>query len=124
MKIAVPTNQNNLIDGHFGHCEFYTIFTINEDKKIVKKELLDSPQGCGCKSNIAEILKDQGVTLMLVGGIGQGAVNVLAYSGVDVIMGCSGDVTENVNNFLAGNLFNSGEVCSHHEHGESCGHHN
>ena len=33
MKVAIPT-RNNVVDDHFGHCEYYTIFTISEDKLI------------------------------------------------------------------------------------------
>ena len=32
-KIALPT-RNGLIDDHFGHCEFYTIFTVDEENRI------------------------------------------------------------------------------------------
>jgi len=31
MKIAVPVTKNNQIDDHFGHCEFYNVFTISEN---------------------------------------------------------------------------------------------
>ena len=55
MKVAIPT-RNNVVDDHFGHCEYYTIFTISEDKLIVCTEIQASPEGCGCKSNIASVL--------------------------------------------------------------------
>lgn len=51
-KIALPT-RNGLIDDHFGHCEFYTIFTVDEENRISRTQVLPSPQGCGCKSDIA-----------------------------------------------------------------------
>ena len=35
MKIAVPTRDGR-IDDHFGHCDHYTIFEI-EDKKVVDR---------------------------------------------------------------------------------------
>ena len=77
MKIAVPT-KNEMVDSHFGHCEYYTIFTIdNENKSILSKESLPSPEGCGCKSNIASILHEMGVEIMLAGNMGDGAVYVL-----------------------------------------------
>ena len=34
MKIAVPVNSMNEIDGHFGHCEYYDVFTISGDNEI------------------------------------------------------------------------------------------
>ncbi len=125
MKIALPT-RGNRIDEHFGHCEFYTIFTV-ENGEVLKKENLGSAQGCGCKSNIAADLQQMGVSLMLAGGIGAGAINVLAAHGIQVVRGCTGDVDQAVNLYLKGELADSGESCNHHEHhhGEhnhSCNH--
>ena len=91
MKIAVPVTKENQIDGHFGHCESYGVFTISEKKEITSIKSVKSPQGCGCKSDIASVLASDGVTVMLAGGIGGGAINVLNNSGIEVIRGCSGD---------------------------------
>ena len=117
MKIALPTRQN-IIDSHFGHCEYYTIFTVdNNTKKIVNEETLASPAGCGCKSNIATTLSEIGVEIMLAGNMGQGAVNVLKNSGIEVLRGCSGDVKTVALNWLNGSVSDSGELCDEHEHG-------
>jgi predicted Fe-Mo cluster-binding NifX family protein len=120
MKIAVPVSKNNLIDDHFGHCEFYNVFTISENNEIVDVQTLKSEQGCGCKSNIASTLSQNGVTIMLAGGIGGGAINVLNNSGIEVIRGCSGNASELVKQFVAGLVVDSGESCKTHEqhHGE------
>ena len=64
MKIAVPTRDNK-VDDHFGHCEYYTIYTVNQEKQILSSETIPSPQGCGCKSDIAVQLQDMGVSVML-----------------------------------------------------------
>ena len=32
-KIAIPTREN-MVDDHFGHCAYYTIVTINEEKPV------------------------------------------------------------------------------------------
>jgi predicted Fe-Mo cluster-binding NifX family protein len=126
MKIAVPVTSENQIDGHFGHCESYGVFTITEEKKIVNVKSVQSPQGCGCKSDIASVLAADGVSLMLAGGIGGGAINVLNNSGIEVIRGCSGDATEVVKLYLKGLVEDSGSSChqheSHHEHGHDHGH--
>ena len=121
MKIAVPT-RNNEVDGHFGHCEFFTVFTV-EEKEIKKSEIVQSPIGCGCKSDIAGILKNDGVSLMLVGNMGHGALMKLNQHGIDVIRGCSGSVDELVNNYMNGEIQDSGESCEHHHHGDHHGHH-
>jgi predicted Fe-Mo cluster-binding NifX family protein len=119
MKIAVPVTKENQIDGHFGHCESYGVFTITEDKEISNVKSVQSPQGCGCKSDIASVLAADGVSLMLAGGIGGGAINVLNNSGIEVIRGCSGNATEVVKLYLKGMVEDSGSSCQQHEsHGQ------
>jgi len=115
MKIAVPVTELNQVDNHFGHCNFYDIFVVTDDNRITEWKRIPSLQGCGCKSNIAELLAADGVTTMLAGGIGTGAVNVLSNSGITVIRGCSGDSAELVKLYLLGLLTDSGKSCFHYE---------
>ena len=122
MKIAVPTKENNQIDSHFGHCEFYSIYTISDQNQVIEKERMDSPQGCGCKSNIARVFETDGIKTMLAGGIGDGAISKLNAHGVNVIRNCQGDVTELVQQYLAGNVKDGGSNCAAHEEGHTCDH--
>ena len=46
MKIALPSRMNQ-IDEHFGHCEHFTVFTIDSGKQITAEEKIASPAGCG-----------------------------------------------------------------------------
>jgi predicted Fe-Mo cluster-binding NifX family protein len=115
MKIAVPT-RNRVVDEHFGHCELYTVFTVGANNQIEKEENLPSPQGCGCKSDIAAVLRDEGVSLMLAGNMGTGALNVLQNHGIRVVRGCSGDVYKLVEAYLIGEIEDSGIGCNHHHH--------
>jgi len=128
-KICLPVTSSNQIDDHFGHCEFYNVYTISEDNKIVGEKRIKSQQGCGCKSNIASVLADDGVTIMLAGGIGGGAINVLNSAGIEVIRGCSGNVEDIVKQYISGLITDSGESCHQHEehhadgHEHTCEHH-
>ncbi len=122
MKIAVPVTKENQIDSHFGHCESYGVFTISEKNEIAGIESVESPEGCGCKSDIASVLASDGVTVMLAGGIGGGAINVLNNSGIEVIRGCSGDATEVVKLYISGLVKDSGSSCHHHEAHHQDGH--
>lgn len=115
MKIALPS-CGDIIDSHFGHCEYFTVFTVNESE-IISEEIVPSPAGCGCKSNIASVLADIGVSMMLAGNMGDGAVNVLNHSGIDVIRGCQGNVKEVALAWLSGAVIDSGDSCHEHEHG-------
>lgn len=116
MKIALPSNQK-LVDEHFGHCEAFTVFTVNADRQIVSEETIVPPAGCGCKSNIAQTLAEMGVKLMLAGNMGQGAVNILGQNGIEVLRGCSGPVKDVAQRWLTGTLTDSGLACAAHEHG-------
>jgi predicted Fe-Mo cluster-binding NifX family protein len=115
MKIAVPVTVNNKVDDHFGHCSFYGIYDISADSKILGTQIIPSAQGCGCKSNIASVLASDGVTVMLAGGIGMGAINVLNSAGIEVVRGCSGDANELVKQYISGGITDSGESCHQHE---------
>ena len=42
--IAIPTREGQ-VDDHFGHCAYYTVYTVDEKEEIVKTERLDSPEG-------------------------------------------------------------------------------
>ena len=124
MKIAVPTKENNQVDAHFGHCEFYTIYTISDQNKLMTEERMDSPQGCGCKSDIAETFEQEGIKIMLAGGIGDGAINKLSLHGVKVVRNCQGNVSELIGQYLAGEIKDSGSNCAAHTHeaGHVCNH--
>ena len=115
-----------MVDEHFGHCEYFTIFKVDDETRtIISKEKLDSPEGCGCKSNIIHTFLEKEIDVMLAGGIGGGAVAMLESSGIGVFNGCSGPTSEVVLNFLNGKIYAQGECCSHHHDGceHSCDHH-
>lgn len=125
MKVAVPA-RDGLVDAHFGHCEHFMVFSFDEKDKIAAEEHIDSPEGCGCKSGIASVLASTGVTHMVAGNMGEGAVRVLQAHGINVVRGASGNAREAVEQFAAGVLADSGEPCAGHGighgHGPDCGH--
>ena len=114
MKIALPSRDNQ-VDGHFGHCEYFTVFSVDENNKIISEERVDPPAGCGCKSNIVSILSQMGVSVLLAGNMGGGAVNVLTSHGIKVYRGCSGDLREVAESWLAGEISDSGTGCNAHD---------
>lgn len=122
MKIAVPVKDDHQIDSHFGHCAFYQIFTITDNNEVFFVETTDAPEGCGCKSNMAEVLEKKGVKVLLAGGIGTGAINKLAAHGIMVIRNCEGNATEQVQRYLAGELKDGGYSCASHNHEHECNH--
>jgi len=121
MKIAIPTKDFR-VDEHFGYCDSYTVYTIGENNKVIHIESFPSPRGCGCKNNIATVLQEMGVTIMLAGSVGDGAYNTLGSHGIKVYRGCSGSVSPLIKAFLSGKITDSGEACKGGEDGYPCKH--
>jgi predicted Fe-Mo cluster-binding NifX family protein len=113
MKIALPSRDNQ-VDGHFGHCEYFSVFSV-DDNKIISEKRVDPPAGCGCKSNIVPVLSEMGVTVLLGGNMGSGAVNILEDHGIKVYRGCAGEPRKVAEDWLAGNINDSGKSCSEHD---------
>ena len=116
MRIAVPV-QGTDVDGHFGHCEAFSVFTLDDRRAIVAEESLASPAGCGCRSGIGATLAKMGVTHLVAGNMGEGAVRVLASHGITVTRGAAGSARRAVERFAAGSLADSGTGCAEHRHG-------
>lgn len=113
-KIAIPT-RDEMVDDHFGHCAYYTIVTLDDQNQVINRERLASPEGCGCKSNIASVMQEMGISLMLAGNMGMGAYNKLNAHGISVIRGCHGKVEDVLKAYQSGNLTDSLEACDHHD---------
>ena len=115
--IAIPTRENR-VDNHFGHCENFTIFQVNDSKEIISKTSLESSKTCGCKTNLAEELAKAGVTLLLAGGIGQGAINKLKSQNIQVLAGFKGSTEEAISNWKTNNYFTDIPICVDHHNCE------
>jgi predicted Fe-Mo cluster-binding NifX family protein len=113
MKIAVPS-RNGEVDSHFGHCEYFTVFSLDDHGQICSEEELTPPAGCGCKSNLVSSLAGLGVNVMLAGNMGQGAVNKLKAAGISVIRGCAGSVRQVIEDYTAGKIADAPIICTDH----------
>ena len=122
MKIAVPSSEG-LVDEHFGHCKEFLIFSLNADGGLADEPVVPSPAGCGCKSGVAGVLARGGVTHLVAGNMGEGAVHVLGSHGIKVVRGASGPARAAAEAFAKGELADSGVGCGErHRHGHDCGH--
>ena len=119
MKIALPS-RDGAIDDHFGHCKAFAVFSVT-DGTVSELPSIPSVEGCGCKSGIAATLAQEGITHLVAGNMGEGAVRVLVSHGIKVVRGASGSVRTAAEAFAAGRLADSGILCSSHgEH--DCSH--
>jgi predicted Fe-Mo cluster-binding NifX family protein len=116
MKVAVPA-RGGLVDDHFGHCKEFLVFAVSADGSLKDEATIPSLDGCGCKSGIASVLAKVGVTHLVAGSMGEGAVHVLGAQGIEVIRGASGDARKAALAFATGRLHDSGVGCAAHAHG-------
>ncbi len=121
MKIAVTYDNGNVFQ-HFGRTEFFKVYDV-EDNKVISSEVIGS-NGVG-HGDLAGLLSDRSVDVLICGGIGGGAQQALADAGVELIAGAEGDTDQAVEAYLKGELISTGANCDHHHHedGHSCGGH-
>ena len=119
MKIAVTYDNGNVFQ-HFGRTEFFKVYDV-EDNKVISSEVIGS-NGVG-HGDLAGLLSDRSVDVLICGGIGGGAQQALADAGVELIAGAEGDTDQAVEAYLKGELISTGANCDHHHHedGHSCG---
>ena len=114
MKIAIPTKQDQ-VDNHFGHCDFFTIFELNEQFDVIGKEKLEAGKVCGCKSNLTDDLVQKGVNLLLAGGIGEGAIRKLNAENIEVIAGFNGNIETAVETWKRKDFSSNFTICTEHD---------
>ena len=120
MKIAVTYDNGNIFQ-HFGKTEFFKVYEV-EDNKVISSEVIGS-NGTG-HGALAGLLADQGVDVLICGGIGGGAQSALEEAGVELCAGAQGDADQAVEAYLKGELVSTGANCDHHhEEDHSCGGH-
>ncbi len=121
MKIAATYDNGNIFQ-HFGKTEFFKVYEV-EDNKVISSEVIGS-NGTG-HGALAGLLAEQGISVLICGGIGGGAQSALAEAGIELCSGAQGDADTAVDAYLKGELVSTGVNCDHHHHedGHSCGSH-
>ena len=124
MKIAV-THETGSIFQHFGHTEQFKLYEV-EGTEIKRISFLNT-NGSG-HGALAGLLKENGVDVLICGGIGGGAQNALNEAGIKFFGGVQGSADAAVVAYLRGELsFNPDVHCDHHDHehgeGHTCGDH-
>ena len=119
--IIAATYDNGVIFQHFGRTEFFKLYQVEEGKVISSRVISSNGSGHGA---LAGVLADNGVDVLICGGIGGGAQSALAQAGIEICAGAQGDADAAVEAYLAGELVDAGVTCDHH-HGEehTCGEH-
>ena len=117
IKIAVAS-ENEMVTQHFGHCANFNIFEIR-DNQIIKGESVPNP---GHRRGFLPVfLNDMGVSVIISGGMGSGAIDIFNSKGIEVIVGARGDARAAAEAYLQGLLESTGSVCHEHKYHGECG---
>lgn len=117
MKIAAAS-EGTQITGHFGHCENFMIYEVNDNKITAETSVPNPGHRPGFLPNF---LNGLGVNVIISGGMGGGAVDIFNSLSIEVITGASGDARTAAEMYLSGKLQSSGSVCHEHHHKDECG---
>ena len=87
MRIAIPIAQGQLCM-HFGHCEQFAFVDVDMKAETIlgTKHASPPPHEPGV---LPAWLHEQGVDVVIAGGMGQRAQQLLADSGIEVVVGAA-----------------------------------
>jgi predicted Fe-Mo cluster-binding NifX family protein/predicted RNA-binding Zn-ribbon protein involved in translation (DUF1610 family) len=112
LRIAIPVSGDNL-NTHFGHCESFAIYDIDQTKKTVV-DSMTVPSPGHQPGVLPAFLGEHGVNLILTGGMGERAQSLFANEGIHVILGVPVEKPDKlIEDYLSGNLVSGENVCDH-----------
>jgi predicted Fe-Mo cluster-binding NifX family protein len=111
MKVAIPVNEKDILDSHFGHCTFFKVYTIEGSEIKEIKNLVPPPHEPGV---IPQWLAQEGVTHVLAGGMGQKAIQIFERNNVQVAVGAPvASSKEIIKGFISGQIAFKANHCDH-----------
>jgi ATP-binding protein involved in chromosome partitioning len=111
-RIAIPVTGGKL-SSHFGHCEHFVVFEVDEEKgAIVGKQMFEPPEHE--PGVLPRWLGGMQVNLIIAGGIGRRAQDLFAQNRVEVLCGAGEDEPEQIiRQYLDKQLVTGPNVCDH-----------
>ncbi|MEE4218259.1 MAG: NifB/NifX family molybdenum-iron cluster-binding protein [Xanthomonadales bacterium] len=117
---AIPTMDGKAC-AHFGHCQSFAVIEVNDRQLGEVKFLIPPAHQPGA---YPRFLAEQGVDVILAGGMGAKAQQHFRDNNITVHMGIGADEPASlVEQFLRGELKTGANVCNHgtHRHERNCG---
>ncbi len=120
MKFAIPL-ANGKLTAHFGHCQEFAFVEVENNQIQNQETLVPPPHEPGV---LPRWLADQKVDVVLAGGMGHRAIDLLAQAGIRVVTGAPvADAGTLVIQYLQNSLETGDNACSGgHQDGHECRH--
>jgi ATP-binding protein involved in chromosome partitioning len=112
MRIAIPIS-GDCLEQHFGHCEKFAMVDIDPGtREMGRITTVSAPEHQ--PGLLPPWLKDQGVTLVIAGGMGARALSLMQEASIEVITGApSENAPTLVRRYLDGALTSMESTCGH-----------
>ena len=121
VTIAIPTTEGRLHEHFGGSAQFALVQADPAQRRILGVRTVNAPPHT--PGLFPRWLREQGVEVVIAGGIGKRALALFAELGVTVRGGQAGAAIEELANaYLNGQLLTEPTGCSHH-HDDTQGHH-
>ena len=111
-RIAIPVVDGKL-SAHFGHCEHFAVFEVDEEKRVIvgKQEVEPPAHEPGV---LPRWLGGMQVNLIITGGMGRRAQELFKDQGIEVIVGAPVDTPDDiVMEYLNNTLQAGANICDH-----------
>ncbi len=121
MRVAVAT-EGNRVSEHFGHSPAFTLAEV-KNGEIISRETVESPEHA--PGRIPKFLEEHGAQAVITCSMGQRAQTIFQHTGIECVLGISGEVDEVLRRYAAGELVSGENNCSRnhdHDHGNGHGH--
>ncbi|RLC61035.1 MAG: dinitrogenase iron-molybdenum cofactor biosynthesis protein [Chloroflexi bacterium] len=121
MRIAVSADDKNGLDSvvspHFGRCPCYILVDV-EGREVKAVHAVDNPYyGHHSPGQVPGFINDQGVNVMLTGGMGGRAIAFFEQYGIEAVTGAAGTVRRALEQYLGGELRGAAPCRESIEHG-------
>jgi len=123
-RIALACEDNQELKGqlsqHFGRCPYYLLVDV-EGGEIKKTASVSNPYFANhIPGKVPMFINEQGVNVMIAGGMGPRAIDIFSSFGIEVVTGAMGNVGNVLHAYLRGEISGT-EPCRHdhpgdHEH--------
>ena len=108
--VVIPVAEGKLAS-HFGHCEQFAFVETHEGEIKTTQLRTPPPHEPGV---LPKWLHDQGANVIIAGGMGARAKELLNQNGIEVVVGAPTDTPESLTRqYLSGTLVTGENVCDH-----------
>jgi len=107
-RVAISADDDggleSVVSPHFGRCPYYTIVDL-EGREVKQVNAIANPYyGQHAPGVVPEFIHDQGVDIMLTGGMGGRAIAFFQQYGIETVTGAAGSVRHALEQYLKGAL--------------------